>query len=1261
MKRKFCAFLLVLTFLLACVPGAAAEETSTAPTITVGSLTVDPGQEFTVPVTVSNSPGIISMVLDISWPDTLSLVEVKDTGLYSNGIVGDTSASPCTLSWIMTAASEDDYDNGDIALLTFRVKETAAAGSYGISVGYNAENVFDRNLDNMPFTTVDGQIKVTGTAQQETTAPSVPETTAPAETTAPTTPETTAPSGGNTGSGGTSGGNSGNTGSNGTGSNRPIGGGSGTDATEPTGSTAPTKPEKTEEPKPETKPTEEETKTTEPEAEETKTTEPEAEETIPTTVPGENEDPGGSNKKGPGILLWVVLIVAILAILAILILLFIKNPRRFRRITCFLLVVTLTAGLLPLTAAAEDGELPATEASVQAEASEAEQPEADSDPFSIGEPVQPETGDGEEPPKAPETARRSAKYSAADAPLTLDVPASFSSIAPVQYTFTPDATGFYCFTVTRTEGYDLSLDSSLSISVDGMAPIRNDGSVHVKSVVYYLEGGNAYTVQASSQAAVEEGYDLAVTKPVELEISADGAQKENTVSLRPEESRYGVFIPTEEYFAIGRTDYSYSVNVIINGTDGTQYDVTGQYSVDAVRRDVYQLKAGQPCLVSMISSYQGNTEARMILEGARKAASIKLNPIAAYTEESCFVSPYANFMVEPADAFVKLSFTLDNSAGTQMAEGRPFGGGYMFEMGSVAGTGKLTITDAVSGLSSTVDVVIKERPVARDMYLENTEITCYIGGNPERIRVRFGPEQAKEDVIFSIKEDDDPDNDDLVTLEYVCGVGVINKQSVEIILTGGKTGTVTVVAESAQTHLIAECVVHVENLPTDVQEIVLPDKVITQIKGTEASQWFEVKPDGIHNYIEGGLTFQVESDNPDVVSIVDPVISGTGFEYQCKAVGQANITVSTTTSSGGRVEASFLINVQEEIPAQRLDLTIAGVTPKEDEKGTYYPIPDKGVFLLQCSPYPADANEKWEASFTERDVIWGGHGLSNENGVIDSWEYWAGTTGESTLTVTGKETSSSIRVKIVGAETLEESRSYVAELSAYESSGYNFTPAESGHYVFFSSSAKGRLDMTIQDGRGRIVSTENSTGGEYGCGAYLEADITYRLVCRNDTKFYTSAFLTVRKAKVPTRVSIVATNGSNLLGQEEIFRPAFDSVEHFGPVNWQIQSGAGLVGGVTMNRYYARMTLRSSGILEITATLPDTGASDSHSVYIKSDPELDVDNDGSAFPTAGDVDAVRYYVTGDASRANEALVDVNGDGEANAKDAVILARYIEGN
>ena len=137
-----------------------------APKINVGNVIARAGQIVNIPISIENNPGIVSMLLDVSYDkEYLTLLSVNN-GTVLNGATHDTTAltlNPYTLSWADDTATENNTNNGTIVTFEFMISEETPAGtSLPVSVTYDNDNaaIYDKDMTLIDFAVSNGKIEV---------------------------------------------------------------------------------------------------------------------------------------------------------------------------------------------------------------------------------------------------------------------------------------------------------------------------------------------------------------------------------------------------------------------------------------------------------------------------------------------------------------------------------------------------------------------------------------------------------------------------------------------------------------------------------------------------------------------------------------------------------------------------------------------------------------------------------------------------------------------------------------------------------------------------------------------------------------------------------------------------------------------------------------------------------------------------------------------------------------------------------------------
>lgn len=147
------------------MPEEAEPEVPAVPCVALGSILSHAGRKVSIPVTISNNPGLISLSLNISWDSSImTLVEVQDSGLLSGAEHMPTLNQPYRLNWVNDTLNTNLTDNGILATLVFEIAAGVPAGEYPISIAYSEENfdVYNCALEAVALEVHNGALQVTG-------------------------------------------------------------------------------------------------------------------------------------------------------------------------------------------------------------------------------------------------------------------------------------------------------------------------------------------------------------------------------------------------------------------------------------------------------------------------------------------------------------------------------------------------------------------------------------------------------------------------------------------------------------------------------------------------------------------------------------------------------------------------------------------------------------------------------------------------------------------------------------------------------------------------------------------------------------------------------------------------------------------------------------------------------------------------------------------------------------------------------------------
>lgn len=136
-------------------------EEITEPTLIVKTVKTRAGDKIEVPVSVQNNPGLLGMVVNLQYDDNaLTLTEVSNGSLLENYMFTPPKnmKSGCNAAWNINDVPSDIQD-GEIAILHFKVSEKAQAGAYAISVSC-LNDAFDESFQAFSFESIQGFINV---------------------------------------------------------------------------------------------------------------------------------------------------------------------------------------------------------------------------------------------------------------------------------------------------------------------------------------------------------------------------------------------------------------------------------------------------------------------------------------------------------------------------------------------------------------------------------------------------------------------------------------------------------------------------------------------------------------------------------------------------------------------------------------------------------------------------------------------------------------------------------------------------------------------------------------------------------------------------------------------------------------------------------------------------------------------------------------------------------------------------------------------
>lgn len=143
---------------------AADPDYQTTAAIAISSLTAYPGDTIQIPVSIRSNPGISAMKLTITY-DT-ELLEYQDAA-FDQAFLDAAGAQTCInaetsgtiiLNWVL--AQTEYSENGDFAVLSFKVKAVAEAADAALTITYDPENIFNKEHENQTFQIENGTVRI---------------------------------------------------------------------------------------------------------------------------------------------------------------------------------------------------------------------------------------------------------------------------------------------------------------------------------------------------------------------------------------------------------------------------------------------------------------------------------------------------------------------------------------------------------------------------------------------------------------------------------------------------------------------------------------------------------------------------------------------------------------------------------------------------------------------------------------------------------------------------------------------------------------------------------------------------------------------------------------------------------------------------------------------------------------------------------------------------------------------------------------------
>ncbi len=136
----------------------------TTPAIAVPSLTAYPNDTIQIPISIRSNPGISAMKLTITYDP--ALLEYQEA-VFDQAFLEATGAQTCVnaetagkiiLDWVL--AQTEYSENGDFAVLTFKVKTVTEDADAALTITYDPDDIFNKDHENQTFQVENGTVQI---------------------------------------------------------------------------------------------------------------------------------------------------------------------------------------------------------------------------------------------------------------------------------------------------------------------------------------------------------------------------------------------------------------------------------------------------------------------------------------------------------------------------------------------------------------------------------------------------------------------------------------------------------------------------------------------------------------------------------------------------------------------------------------------------------------------------------------------------------------------------------------------------------------------------------------------------------------------------------------------------------------------------------------------------------------------------------------------------------------------------------------------
>ncbi|MBR3844775.1 MAG: hypothetical protein IKM39_04640 [Clostridia bacterium] len=131
----------------------------TAPAFVIEDVTARVGGTVTVAVGVKNNPGIVSAKVKVAYDANVLEVLSMEAGAFEGITFSPVTNNPLVFNW-MDSIHPNNTTNGALVYITFKVRDTATAGTTPLTITYDGDDVFDYEYNNIAFGVINGTVNL---------------------------------------------------------------------------------------------------------------------------------------------------------------------------------------------------------------------------------------------------------------------------------------------------------------------------------------------------------------------------------------------------------------------------------------------------------------------------------------------------------------------------------------------------------------------------------------------------------------------------------------------------------------------------------------------------------------------------------------------------------------------------------------------------------------------------------------------------------------------------------------------------------------------------------------------------------------------------------------------------------------------------------------------------------------------------------------------------------------------------------------------